>query len=366
MKKNTFQKVLHLIWKYFLFFLLTAFTVTCCMSLFLNVFSSNMGITFTAENLDVAAKLTLGNVILLTFFFTVIDNVRKKITVTKPLNQIIEVADRIVQGDFSVRVPKGDSLIADTTINEIISCFNKMAEELSSIETLRTDFVANVSHEIKTPLTVIQNYAALLSQEDLPEEKRKEYAKAITDATHRLNELISNILKLNKLDNQQIFPDASVYDLGEQLCECLLGFEELWEKKGIEINTDIADSIMVKSDREMMGLVWNNLFSNAIKFTEKGGCVSLSLTAENDNAAVTITDTGCGISKEVGMHMFDKFYQGDTSHASQGNGLGLALVKRIVAITGSEISVSSEVGIGSTFTVKMRRITNDNDKADPE
>ena len=178
-------------------------------------------------------------------------------------------------------------------------------------------------------------------------------------ATHRLNDLISNILKLNKLDNQQIFPETSVYDLGEQLCECLLGFEELWEKKGIEIGTDMADSIMVKSDREMMSLVWNNLFSNAIKFTEKGGCVSLSLTAENDNAVVTITDTGCGISKEVGTHIFDKFYQGDTSHASQGNGLGLALVKRIVDITGSEISVSSEVGKGSTFTVKMRRVIND-------
>lgn len=130
-------------------------------------------------------------------------------------------------------------------------------------------------------------------------------------------------------------------------------------EKGIEIGTDMADSIMVKSDREMMSLVWNNLFSNAIKFTEKGGCVSLSLTAENDNAVVTITDTGCGISKEVGTHIFDKFYQGDTSHASQGNGLGLALVKRIVDITGSEISVSSEVGKGSTFTVKMRRVIND-------
>ena len=359
MKKNTFQRILRLIWKYFMFFSLISVTVTCCMSLFLNVFSSNMGITYTAENIDIAAKLTFGNVILLTLLFTVIDNVRRKFTVTKPLNQITEAADKIVQGDFSVRIPEVDGFITDNTFNEIINCFNKMAEELSSIETLRTDFAANVSQEIKTPLTVIQNYATLLSQKDLPEEKRKEYAKAITGATHRLNDLISNILKLNKLDNQQIFPETSVYDLGEQLCECLLGFEELWEKKGIEIGTDMADSIMVKSDREMMSLVWNNLFSNAIKFTEKGGCVSLSLTAENDNAVVTITDTGCGISKEVGTHIFDKFYQGDTSHASQGNGLGLALVKRIVDITGSEISVSSEVGKGSTFTVKMRRVIND-------
>ncbi len=168
--------------------------------------------------------------------------------------------------------------------------------------------------------------------------------------------MISNILKLSKLENQQIFPAAESYDLVAQLCECLLGFEELWEKKELEIETDIADGVMVKSDSEMMSLVWSNLFSNAIKFTEPGGRIGLTLQAEEDMAVVRISDTGCGISREVGAHMFDKFYQGDTSHAAQGNGLGLALVKRVIDITGSALDVESEVGKGSVFTIKMRRI----------
>lgn len=147
--------------------------------------------------------------------------------------------------------------------------------------------------------------------------------------------------------------------MSEQLCECLLGFEDLWEKKGIEIKNDMIDGIMIKSDREMMSLVWNNLFSNAIKFTERGGTVALSLHEENDMAVVTVWDTGCGISKEMGTHIFDKFYQGDTSHASQGNGLGLALVKRVIDITGAEISVQSEVGKGSSFTVRIRKYRNE-------
>lgn len=357
MRKLPFKRLLHSVRNYLVFFPLTAFIVTCCMSLFLNVLSLNMGIQLTEENIGVAARLTFGNVLLLTLVITLIDSIRRKFTVSRPVKQITEAADKIIKGDFSVRIPKADSFITDDTFNEIITCFNKMAGELSSIETLRTDFIANVSHEIKTPLAVIQNYATLLSQKDLSEEERIEYARATMDATHRLNDLISNILKLNKLENQQIFPETSVYDLGEQLCECLLGFEELWENKRIEISTDIADGIMVQSDREMMRLVWNNLFSNAIKFTEKGGLLFLSLRTENNMAVVTVKDTGCGISKEVGMHIFDKFYQGDTSHTLQGNGLGLALVKRIVDITGSEISVSSEVGKGSTFMVKMRRVT---------
>ena len=356
-KWNLREKILTHVRNYFLFFLLTAFIVTCCMSIFLRTLSDTMGITLTEENISAAAKLTFGNVILLTFLFTLIDTIRRRLTVDRPVRQITQAAEQLMQGDFSVRIPVLSGIASEKNFNQIISCFNRMAEELSSIETLRTDFTANVSHEIKTPLSVIQNYATLLSQPDLAAEKRKEYASAISEAARRLSDLISNILKLNKLENQQIFPDTADYDLGEQLCECLLGFEELWEQKELEIDTDLAEGVTVRSDREMMSLVWNNLFSNAIKFTERGGRVSLALAVEGNDAVVSVTDTGCGISQEVGAHIFDKFYQGDTSHASAGNGLGLALVKRIIDITGSEVSVSSEVGKGSTFTVRMRRVT---------
>ena len=201
----------------------------------------------------------------------------------------------------------------------------------------------------------MQNYGTLLQQPDLPEEKRLEYAKAVTEASRRLADLITNILKLNKLENQQIYPVKATYNLGEQLCECLLNFEDTWEKKEIEIDTDIEEDVFVESDAELLTLVWNNLFSNAMKFTEPGGKVSLKLKTEGNLAIVTVQDTGCGISPEVGKHIFEKFYQGDTSHATQGNGLGLALVRRVVDIVGGDISVSSVVGKGSIFTVTIRR-----------
>ena len=212
-----------------------------------------------------------------------------------------------------------------------------------------------MSHELKTPLAVIQNYGTLLQQPDLPEEQRLDYARQLTEAARRLASLITNILKLNKLENQQIFPAQQTYDLGEQLCECLLGFEQAWEDKGLDIDTDLEENVRVTTDAELLSLVWNNLFSNAVKFTGAGGRISLSLRTEGADAVVRVSDTGCGIPPEVGRHIFEKFYQGDPSHAAQGNGLGLALVKRVMDIIGGEISVESVVGKGSSFTVRLRR-----------
>ena len=182
-----------------------------------------------------------------------------------------------------------------------------------------------------------------------------EYARGITDSSRRLADMVTNILKLNKLENQQIFPHAEKYDLGEQLCESLLKYESVWERENIGIETDIADDVLVNADRELLSLVWNNLLSNAFKFTPAGGTVSLTLTATENQAVVKVQDTGCGMSAETGAHIFEKFYQGDTSHATRGNGLGLALVKRVVDIVHGEISVESELGKGTTFTVKIGR-----------
>lgn len=356
MKNRTnFIKVLKSLNYFLVFFLLVAFVITCCTMLFVTVLSKTIHIDFNSENLNMAAKVTFWNVVFLSFLLAVFDYMRRKLTVDRPAKKITDAAEKIMQGDFSVRINDLPAVNSYDKFSEIANCFNAMAEELSGMETLRTDFIANVSHELKTPLAVMQNYGTLLQQPNLSEEKRMEYAKAVTDASRRLADLITNILKLNKLENQQIFPTAEIYDLSEQLCECLLYFEDIWENKEISIETDIEDGIMVKSDPEMMSLVWNNLFSNALKFTEKGGTVSLTVKSEGDTAVIRISDTGCGISKEVGAHIFDKFYQGDTSHSTQGNGLGLALVKRVVDITGSDISVESELGKGSTFTVRMGR-----------
>ena len=285
-----------------------------------------------------------------------IDTIRRKLTTEKLTKHIAEAAKRLVQGDFSVRIAPVSSLSVDESFNEIIDCFNTMAEELAGVETLRTDFIANVSHEMKTPLSVMQNYGKLLQMPGLEEEKRREYAKGVAEGSRRLADMMTNVLKLNKLEKQQIFPRTEEYDLGEQLCECLLQFEDVWEKKNIEIETEIAEDVKVNTDGELLSLVWNNLLSNAFKFTPEGGKVTLVLESTDGYATVKVKDTGCGMSPEVGAHIFEKFYQGDTSHAMQGNGLGLALVKRVIDILNGEISVESAVGKGSTFVVKFRRI----------
>ena len=346
--------LLDILISFVVFFVLVAFVVTCCFFLFMNTMTEEMNLQLTNEHLQLAAKLTFANVLLLSLLFSVADSVRRHFTVQRPVEKILEATNAMTRGDFSARVPEFSKLDIMYGFDAIGQNLNRMAQELSGTETLRTDFIANVSHELKTPLSVIQNYGTLLQQPDLEEEQRMEYVKIISRTARRLASLITNILKLNKLENQQIFPVVESYDLGEQLCECLLTFEDAWEQKELEIETEIEDGILVNADPEMMSLVWNNLFSNAIKFTEPGGKVGLSLCREQDRAVVRVSDTGCGITPEVGRRMFDKFYQGDTSHAVQGNGLGLALVKRVIDITGSEISVESQIGRGTIFTVRLR------------
>lgn len=355
MKEEKIHPILKWLNNYIIFFSLVAFITTCCMMLFTSTLTESLNITLTNEHLNVAAKLTFLNVLLLSLVFTVIDTFRRKWTVEYPAKRIIDATEKIMQGDFSIRVKPLDKFGTDETFNQIIDCFNKMTDELGSVETLRTDFIANVSHEMKTPLTIIQNYGTLLQASELSNEQRIEYAKGVANSSRRMADMMTNILNLNRLENQQIFSQSTEFDLGEQICECLLQYENIWEKEKIEINTNIAERVQVKANAELLFLVWNNLFSNAFKFTECGGTVSVSLTASEYQAVVKVTDTGCGMTPEVGTHIFEKFYQGDTSHSAQGNGLGLALVKRVIDIMKGEIIVESTVGKGTTFTIKINR-----------
>ena len=340
---------------YVTFFLLIAFVVSCGTMLFVSVMQDSMNLVLTKENIEVAAKLTFGNVLLISFLSATIDYTRRKLMIERPVQQIMDALDQVMQGDFTVRIPPVKEFAGETGFNEIIRAINKMTAELQGTETLRTDFIANVSHELKTPLAIIGNYATMLQQPGISEENRIEYAKAISHSSRRLAALITNILKLNKLENQQIFPQPREFDLGEHLCECLLGFEEAWEKKNLGIESDIQDDVRIESDPELLSLVWNNLISNAVKFTPEGGTISVSLKADEKNVVVSVSDTGCGIDPETGRHIFENFYQGDTSHATQGNGLGLARVKRVVDILQGEISIQSTPGRGSTFAVRIRR-----------
>ena len=271
----------------------------------------------------------------------------------EPMHMLAEAAGKVADGDFSVYVPTLHTPDKLDYLDIMIMDFNKMVEELGSIETLKTDFVSNVSHEMKTPIAVIKNYAEMLRMEHLPEEQRKEYAKSIESAAIRLSDLIGNILKLNKLENQSITPDVEVYDVCRQLCECILQFEDAWDEKEIELETEIEDAAMIRADASLMELVWNNLLSNAIKFTEQGGLVAVRQTLDENHIRISVSDTGCGMSRENMERIFDKFYQGDTSHSKEGNGLGLALVQRVLELMDGDIQVVSEEGKGSTFTVVL-------------
>ena len=355
MKKPKYKQILRAVNNYLVFFLIVAFVASCCMMLFVTVLADTMGLVFTKDNVADAAKLTFGNVILISLISATIDYNRRKRMVDKPTRKIMAALNRVMQGDFSVRIEPVKEFAGETGFNEIIKAINKMTAELAGTETLRTDFIANVSHELKTPLAVMGNYATILQQPGLPEAQRLEYAKAISESSRRLAQLLTNILKLNKLENQQIFPQLDEFDLGEQLCESLLQFEDVWEKKELNIETEIQEDVRIRSDGELLSLVWNNLISNAVKFTPQQGTIGVRLRTEGDQVVVSVSDTGCGIKPEVGQHIFEKFYQGDTSHATQGNGLGLALVKRVVDILNGEISVQSVYGKGSVFTVKFRR-----------
>lgn len=321
---------------------------------------SSMLILFHAMQIDEQlirrnAPLALLNMLLLCAVFWELDSLRRRYTVDRHVRRIIRGLEQIQAGDFTVHIAPIESGSSGGELNQVIAGINRMTRELAGVETLRTDFLSNVSHELKTPLAVIGNYATLLQNPSITQAQRAEYARAVSNGVQRLSSLITNILRLNKLENQQIYPSAAPYSLSEQLCECILGFEQLWEDKELELETDIDEDIIVCADRELLALVWNNLFSNAVKFTERGGRISCSLHAEGAQAVAVIADTGCGMSAETGARIFEKFYQGDTSHASQGNGLGLALVKKVIDITGGEISVSSVLGKGSTFTVRLGR-----------
>lgn len=272
----------------------------------------------------------------------------------KPMHALSEAARRVANGDFSVYLPPVHTLGAKDYIDVMFQDFNKMVEELASTETMKTDFIATVSHEIKTPVSIIQNYATALQKPGVTDAARNEYADTIATASEQLAIMVTNILRLNKIENQVIVPRAEPYNLCRQLSDCALSFVDVCERKNIEFVIDVEDRATILADEEMMLIVWNNLLSNAFKFTEPGGRVILRQTSSANSVSVTVSDTGCGMAAETQRHAFDKFYQGDASHSQEGNGLGLALCHRIVALMGGQISIHSRLNEGSTFSVELK------------
>ncbi len=298
--------------------------------------------------------IMLGSIFFLALLCTGADILRRRLMVERPVKKILNATERIASGDFSVRLEPSHIYAKYNAYDEIMENINRMAAALSETEVLRTDFIANVSHEIKTPLAIIQNYASALGARDIPFEERKEYAETVSSSAKRLSALISNILKLNKLEHQEILPDFHRVELGEDLRVSVLQFEEMIDAKGLELECDI-DDVSALADPSFLEIIWNNLLSNAVKFTPGGGKIFVGLKEEGEYAVVRVRDTGCGMTAETGAHIFDKFYQGDTSHSQEGNGLGLALVKKVIDVIGGEISVESEPGRGTQFTVRLKK-----------
>ena len=274
----------------------------------------------------------------------------------KPMRRLSRAMRAVAQGDFTVSVQPVHKRNKFDYMDLMFEDFNSMVHELSSIETMKDDFIANVSHEIKTPLAVIRGYASALQRGNLSEEEQREYAATIASASESLSVLISNILRLNKLENQEIVPNAAPYDLTRQLSDCALAHEEQWERKRIDFDAQLEERVMILADESMLEIVFNNLIANAIKFTEPGGRIVLRQEKAGGDVVVTVSDTGCGMDEETVKHIFDKFYQGDSSHSREGNGLGLALVKRVLDISGGSIAVRSAPGEGSEFIVRLKRI----------
>lgn len=281
-------------------------------------------------------------------FGTIISIIFSKIPLS-PIREIIYAADRLAEGDFSVRV----KLKGPQEIQKLNTSFNHMAEELESIEILRSDFINNFSHEFKTPIVSMRGFAKMLKYNDLTKEESDEYLDIIISESDRLAELATNVLNLSKIENQIIVTDKVRYNVSEQIRRVVVLLEKRWMEKKLEISFD-CDEIFLYGNEELLKQVWINLIDNAIKFSGLNSTIEIQIIQNQKNVIVTISDQGNGMSEDTKKRIFDKFYQGDTSHATKGNGLGLTIAKKIVELHDGKIQILKSDQSGTTFEVILR------------
>lgn len=269
--------------------------------------------------------------------------------IVRPVREVKKAMHRVEKGDFSQRL---EVTGFNGEIDELIESYNKMAQELGGIEMFRENFINSFSHEFKTPIVSIQGFAKQLKKENLSEEKKQEYIDIIISESKRLTNLSSNILMLSKLENQQIITDKTSFSLDEQIRNCILLLEKQWTAKDISFDIDMQE-IQYTTNAEMLSQVWVNIIGNAIKFSPEGSSIRVKLFKEGDVITAEITDRGIGMDQQTISHIFERFYQGDRAHASEGNGLGLPLVKRIVELCNGNIRVESQYGKGTNFIVTL-------------
>lgn len=290
------------------------------------------------------AALSLGSILLGTVIALFVGKL-----MIRPIQNMSNAFDELSKGNFSVKIPTDEKVVE---IRKMAQHFNAMTYELSHMETLRSDFVANVSHEFKTPIAAIEGYATLLQNPNLTREKHDHYIEIILDNSRRLSNLSTNILTLSKLENQEMILDNREFRLDEQIRRTILLLEGKWSAKNIEFDMELPKQMYYGSEA-LLAQVWSNILDNAIKHSPEGSMIHVTIQAADKWLTVSIADHGDGITEEVQKHMFEKFYQGDNSRKAEGNGLGLALVKRIVDLCSGTVTVQSAPGQGAVFSVTL-------------
>lgn len=266
-----------------------------------------------------------------------------------PMKKVIRAMEQVADGDFSVRLEDRSS---DKEIMELYTGFNLMAHELGAMEVLQTDFVSNVSHEFKTPINAIEGYSMLLQGSENLSEQQEEYLEKIVFNTRRLSSLVGSILLLSKLENQQISTKKTVFRLDEQIRQSIVAKEPEWSRKEVDFDVEL-EACDYEGSEPMLRHVWDNLIGNAIKFGPQGGLIRIRLLRQDSKLLFTIEDEGPGLAEDAVKHIYDKFYQGDSSHKEEGNGLGLALVKRILHLEKGSIKAENLPDKGCIFTVEL-------------
>lgn len=349
-------KVFNRLYRRMLFLVCFVFGLLVALLLFLLFLlfrTSLFDITTISENASLIVICAVISILLVTQSMAIFWSKR----ITKPISTISRAVDEIAEGNFEVSID--DSKFKDE-IKALAGNINKMAEELRSIEVMRSDFVSNVSHEFRAPLAAIQGYVALLGDDSITESQRKEYYTLLAESTRQLSGLVDSILKLSRLETQNIISKPVKFSLDEQLRRAVIMFENEWSAKEIDLELDLP-GCECTGNEELLNQIWVNLIGNAVKFTDKGGKIGVKIEDTGKYyIVVKISDNGIGMSEEVKKHIFEKFYQGDSSRRRQGNGLGLALVKSVAVHTNCRISVESEVGKGTTFTVKVPKYSEAN------
>ncbi len=271
----------------------------------------------------------------------------------RPVNSLVDQLNRLSEGDFGARLHFGRTASSHPTFQQIETSFNRAAEELEHTEMLRSDFINNFSHEFKTPIVSIAGFAKLLRRGNLTEEQRAEYLSVIEEESLRLSALANNVLSLTRVENQTILTDISEFNLSEQIRGAVLLLADKWTAK--DLNIDLGfDECLVRANYELLKQVWINLLDNAVKFSPQNGTVTVEMAETDRSVTVTVTNSGRDIPPESLAHIFNKFYQADESHSSEGNGIGLAIVKRVCELHGGSVDACSDGGL-TTFTVTLPR-----------